>query len=47
MGYFRKHWSIELQGDVVKCTEEVVWSKFPFFDSRANTSFSLKSGGYH
>jgi hypothetical protein len=26
LGYFKKHWSSDLQEDVVKCVEEVVWA---------------------
>jgi hypothetical protein len=28
MGYFKKHWSTDLQDDVDKCAEAVVWSSF-------------------
>ena len=28
MAYFKKHWSVELQGEVVKCAEEVVCYMF-------------------
>jgi hypothetical protein len=29
LGYFKKHWSLDLQEDVVKCIEEVVWVSLP------------------
>ena len=28
MGYFKKHLSVDLQEDVVKCAEEVVWANY-------------------
>jgi hypothetical protein len=28
MGYFKKHWSVNLQEDVIKCVEEVVCASF-------------------
>jgi hypothetical protein len=30
MGYFKKHWSADLQDDVVNCVEEVVWASLIF-----------------
>ena len=30
MGYFKKHWSADLQEDIAKCVEEVVWARFIF-----------------
>jgi hypothetical protein len=32
MGYFKKHWSVDLQEDVMKCIEEVVWASSPSLD---------------
>jgi len=34
MDYFKKHWSVDLQEDVVKCAEEVVWASPPSLDFR-------------
>ena len=29
LGYLKKHWSLDLQEDVVKCAEEVVCASSP------------------
>jgi hypothetical protein len=36
LGYFKKHWSRELQEDVVKCVEEVVWASSPLLITGTN-----------
>ena len=38
MGYFKKHWSAELQEEVLKCVEEEVYPGFPPSISGANYS---------
>ena len=45
MGYFKKHWSADLQEDVAKCVEEVVWAS-PVFPVLLLIEFSLRSDGY-
>jgi hypothetical protein len=45
MGYFRKHWSVDLQEAVVICAE-MVWANSPL-PILELIHFSLKSSGYH
>ena len=46
MGYFKKHWSAELQEEVLKCAEEEVYLStcLPFHKL---ITFSSRSSGYN
>jgi hypothetical protein len=46
MGYFKKHWSPDLQEDIVTCAEEVVRAIFSL-SIRELIHSSLKNGGYY
>ena len=46
LGYFKKHWSADLQGDVVECAEVVVWASSRLLIHRL-IHISSESDGYH
>ena len=49
LAYFKKHWSADLQEDIVRCAEEVVSAHTTFLSSEELTldvNCSLKKDGY-